>query len=120
MDRDRFLREIDDNRRLIEEISGRAARHFCYPSGLYRPHYFPWLRERGVISAATCEPGLASRKTDPMRTPRLVDAGGLNDDEFEGWLCGVSAALPRARYPANSGWASAQRSAARRGQMARP
>lgn len=95
MDRDKFMREIDDNRQRLEEISGKPARHFCYPSGTHRADFFPWLRERGVLSATTCEPGFTSRETDPMRTPRLVDVTGLNDVEFEGWLCGVSARLPR-------------------------
>jgi peptidoglycan/xylan/chitin deacetylase (PgdA/CDA1 family) len=95
MEPDKFWREIDDNRRRIEEIAGRPARHFCYPSGVYHANFFPWLREHGVISATTCEPGFTSSRTEPMCTPRLVDVTGLNDDEFEGWLCGVSAAFPR-------------------------
>lgn len=95
MDRDKFWREIDDNRCRIEEIAGRPARHFCYPSGGYHTSFFPWLRERGVISATTCEPGFATSKTELMRTPRLVDVTGLNDDEFEGWLCGISAPFPQ-------------------------
>lgn len=95
MDRDKFWREIDDNRRRIEEITGKPARHFCYPSGNYHANFFPWLRERGVVSATTCDPGFTSSATEPMRTSRLVDVTGLNDDEFEGWLCGVSAVLPQ-------------------------
>lgn len=96
IDRVEFRREVDENRRLIEEIAGRPARHFCYPGGVYHANFFPWLRELDVISATTCEPGFTSSHTELMCTPRLVDGSGLTDDEFEGWLCGISAALPSA------------------------
>lgn len=98
MDRLEFMREVDENRRLIEEIAGRPPRHFCYPNGIYHAKFFPWLRELGVISATTCEPGLTSSQTELMCTPRLVDGSRLTDNEFEGWLCGISAALPSAPY----------------------
>lgn len=99
LDREKFWREIDDNRQRIEELTGRPAQHFCYPSGVYRSEFLPWLRDRGVVSATTCEPGLISRKTDPLCAPRLVDVSSLNDVEFEGWLCGVSSFLPYRPLP---------------------
>jgi peptidoglycan/xylan/chitin deacetylase (PgdA/CDA1 family) len=95
LDRELFLREIDDNRARIEEMTGKPPRHFCYPSGVWDRAFFPWLEERGVASATTCEPGLTGRTTAPLRVPRLVDVTSLDDREFEGWLCGVSALLPR-------------------------
>ena len=79
-------------------VAGRPARHFCYPNGIYRADFFPWLRELGVISATTCEPGLASSQTELLCTPRLVDGSSLTEAEFEGWLCGISAALPSAPH----------------------
>lgn len=92
---DLFMKEIVDNRIRIEAMTGKAANHFCYPSGESRSMYFPWLRETGVVSAATCIPGFATVQSDPLLLPRLVDVSTLDDIEFEGWLAGVSSFLPR-------------------------
>jgi len=99
-----FAREIEENRARIEAHTGRRAVHFCYPSGETAPEFLPWLRELGVKSAMTCEPGLASASAEPLLLPRLVDHAGLNRTEFEGWLAGVSAWLPhRATSAVRSG-----------------
>jgi peptidoglycan/xylan/chitin deacetylase (PgdA/CDA1 family) len=84
-----FAREIRDNRDRIREFTGREAVHFCYPSGDYAPEFLPWLRELGVISATTCERGLASPHIDPLLLPRLLDGDQVTTVEFEGWLCGI-------------------------------
>jgi len=97
VDRALFLREIEDNRNSIQAMSGRRATHFCYPSGTYDLALLPWLREAGVTSATTCELGLAAATSNPLLLPRLVDVSSLSAIEFEGWLTGVSAALPRRR-----------------------
>ncbi len=97
VDRQLFMREIEDNRKSIREISGHAASHFCYPSGQYDPAFLPWLKDAGVVSATTCELGLASPSSNPLLLPRLVDVTSLSSIEFESWLTGVSAALPRRR-----------------------
>ena len=97
LDRELFLREINDNRDSIQEMTGKSASHFCYPSGVWNQKFLPWLREAGVESATTCEFGLASRNSDPLLLPRLVDVSALSPIEFESWLTGISAALPRRR-----------------------
>lgn len=94
-DRLPFFREIDDNRNSIEAMTGAKASHFCYPSGVYDPAFLPWLEEAGIASATTCDIGFASRESHPLLLPRLLDTSGLSDLEFQGWLTGVSAALPR-------------------------
>ena len=96
-DRELFLREIEDNRNSIQVMTGRRATHFCYPSGVYDQAFLPWLREAEVVSSTTCESGLASSTSNPLLLPRLVDVSSLSAIEFEGWLTGVSAALPRRR-----------------------
>jgi peptidoglycan/xylan/chitin deacetylase (PgdA/CDA1 family) len=96
-DRSLFLREVDDNRKSIEAMTGTFASHFCYPSGVYDQAFLPWLEEAGVTSATTCDVGFASPQSHPLLLPRLLDTSGLSDIEFEGWLTGVSAALPRRR-----------------------
>jgi peptidoglycan/xylan/chitin deacetylase (PgdA/CDA1 family) len=96
MNRSLFLREIEDNRKSIQAMTGASnVSHFCYPSGVYDEAFLPWLEEAGVVSATTCVTGFASRQSNPLLLPRLLDVSGLSAIEFEGWLTGVSAALPR-------------------------
>jgi peptidoglycan/xylan/chitin deacetylase (PgdA/CDA1 family) len=94
-DRDLLVNEIRDNRNEIEAITGRRPSHFCYPCGDYVPEFFGWLHQNGVRSATTCDIGFASAGDEPMRVPRLLDMNSFSPVEFEGWLTGVCAALPR-------------------------
>ncbi len=96
-DRDLFLREIRDNRDRIRALAGTEPRHFCYPCGDYRLEFLPWLREEGVISATTCEPGLAARASDPLLLPRFVDHANLSLVEFEAYASGPALLLARGR-----------------------
>ncbi len=95
LDRDLFIREIVDNRIEIEEMTHENAVHFCYPCGLYRGEFLPWLKEQGVLSATTCDPGLATRSSNPLLLPRIVDHSACSSLEFESWLVGLGALLPR-------------------------
>jgi peptidoglycan/xylan/chitin deacetylase (PgdA/CDA1 family) len=97
LDRELFLREIEDNRHSIQAMTGLRPSHFCYPSGIYDHRFLPWLQESGIVSATTCEAGFASRSSNPLLLPRFLDSAALSSIEFEGWLTGVSAALPRRR-----------------------
>lgn len=89
-----FVREIRDNREAIRRSSGQTARHFCYPSGVYRGEFLPWLAGEGVLSATTCDLGIATPASNRLLLPRLLDTPGVSQREFEGWLAGVSAWLP--------------------------
>jgi len=66
-------------------MTGLRASHFCYPSGVYDLRFLPWLQEAGIVSATTCELGLATSSSNPQLLPRLVDVTGLSSIEFEGW-----------------------------------
>ncbi|MBV9180398.1 MAG: polysaccharide deacetylase family protein [Acidobacteria bacterium] len=102
-----FRKELRDNRRRLQEITSHPATHFCYPSGVYRREYLPWLYQEGVVSATTCEPGIASPATDTMLLPRLVDTTGKTGLEFEAWLSGTGPLL--ARRPASLSYRSPSR-----------
>lgn len=95
--RELFTREIRDNRDSIQSMTGSSPTHFCYPAGVYDNTFIPWLKEMGVESATTCDPHLATRSTHPYFLPRVIDNSNLSPVEFEGWLAGVSAALPQRR-----------------------
>ncbi|MBZ5718744.1 MAG: polysaccharide deacetylase family protein [Acidobacteriia bacterium] len=90
-----FKRNLNENREYIRDVLGSAPEHFCYPGGDYQMKFLPWLKELGVKSATTCDPGLASVKTDPLLVPRLVDTSCLSTLEFESWLVGIGELLPR-------------------------
>jgi len=84
-----FRREIRDNRERIAETIPGARRHFCYPSGVYRPEFLQWLAEEGIVSATTCDTGMATVHSNPLLLPRLVDTTGRSELEFESWINGV-------------------------------
>lgn len=96
-DRDLFAREIEDNVREIQDMTGSQTRpsHFCYPCGDYEPVFYTWLQELGVGSAVTCQPGLATGRSHRFELPRLLDTPALSNLEFEGWLSGFSGIFPQ-------------------------
>jgi peptidoglycan/xylan/chitin deacetylase (PgdA/CDA1 family) len=84
-----FRKEIRDNRAgLAAAISGER-KHFCYPSGAYRPEFMHWLAAENIVSATTCDTGLATPKSNPLLLPRFVDTTGRTDLEFESWVNGI-------------------------------
>jgi peptidoglycan/xylan/chitin deacetylase (PgdA/CDA1 family) len=87
--RDQFIREIEDNRVRIQEISGRDPVHFCYPSGIHEQEFLPWLRECGVETATTCERGFARFESNPLLLPRLLDDSNMDLVQFEAFVAGV-------------------------------
>ena len=92
-DRSVFYSEMDENRRILEELSGRPAIHFCYPSGDHDPIFLPWLRDLRVGTATTCEVGLARAAHDPLLLPRYVDTMAQSEVMFESWLSGAAGLL---------------------------
>jgi peptidoglycan/xylan/chitin deacetylase (PgdA/CDA1 family) len=96
LDRLQFISEIEENRARLQDLAGSGDyTHFCYPSGANRPEFVTWLKEAGVRSATTCMNGLAGSDSDSYLLPRLLDQCGLSDDEFESWVSGLAAFLPR-------------------------
>lgn len=93
-----FLREIRDNRsKLVQMVANSVSDHFCYPSGDYHLEFLPWLRQERVVTATTCEAGLASTHDHPLLLPRFVDTSAQSSLQFESWLSGVGAFTSRGR-----------------------
>ncbi|MFL6417256.1 MAG: polysaccharide deacetylase family protein [Bryobacteraceae bacterium] len=88
-DRVLFLEEIAKNRDLIRAATGVNPEHFCYPNGGHRRELTAWLREAGVKSATTCDPGLVEKGADAMLLPRVTDSNNVSQARFESWLAGV-------------------------------
>jgi peptidoglycan/xylan/chitin deacetylase (PgdA/CDA1 family) len=84
-----FRKEIQDNRSRIRELTATDPVHFCYPSGVYRPEFLPWLRQEHVVSATTCDAGLAVQQSDNLLLPRYIDHQNRKQIEFESWITGV-------------------------------
>lgn len=80
--------EISENRKFLKEISSRKKIHFCYPSGQFEDEQLLILRSLGVVSATTCRAGLASRETNPLLLPRILDSEDLSAIEFEAEMSG--------------------------------
>lgn len=98
-DAEQFAGEIRLNGERIASMTGKRPIHFCYPSGVYRASYLPVLQAAGVVSATTCERGLASAATHPLLIPRLVDTDLTSEVEFRGWISGAAAWLPQRVQP---------------------
>jgi len=48
----------------LERFGVRKPEHFCYPGGFWLPEFKPWLVELGIVSATTCEAGMATAMSD--------------------------------------------------------
>ncbi len=96
LDRDDFHREIRENRQYLASIRPQQVFDgFCYPSGVTNERLLPWLAEEGIDVATTCRAGLATKSTNLLLCPRLVDTWLRDRLEFEGWLTGVASVIPR-------------------------
>jgi peptidoglycan/xylan/chitin deacetylase (PgdA/CDA1 family) len=98
-DRDGFMREVRDNRAAFSRIGldGNRPTHFCYPSGDYIAEYREWLAAEGIVSATTCDTGIASAQDDPFFLPRFIDSEQIPEEVFFGWVTGLAAWLPHRR-----------------------
>lgn len=94
--REYFLTELEENRNEIVKFT-KVPHHFSYPHGLYVKDFGEWLDSFEVLSATTCDPGLATNASNHYKLPRLVDTSSLELVELEGWVSGFSKFLPRKR-----------------------
>lgn len=63
--------EITHSKHRLEELTGRAIEHFCYPYGDYTSETVELVRAAGYRSAVTTQRGLANNSHDPLRLPRV-------------------------------------------------
>lgn len=72
-------------------------RHYCYPSGNFDEGAMAVLKDRKVVSATTCIPGLVDSASAPIcyYLPRFLDGDSIHPLEFEAELSGFSHLLRR-------------------------
>lgn len=85
---DLLSEELTENQRIIEDVTGQKAEHFCYPSGVYSRDNFPLLKKLGIKSAVTCIPGLNDKNTHPYELKRFLDGDNISQIEFEAEMSG--------------------------------
>jgi hypothetical protein len=96
LDRAKLVQELNENRRVIRTVRPNARlEHFCYPSGLTHEPVLDWLRKANIVSATTCDSGLASASDDPLLLPRFIDSHLASELVYESWLDGTGSLLPR-------------------------
>jgi peptidoglycan/xylan/chitin deacetylase (PgdA/CDA1 family) len=67
--------EIAGGKRELEERLGREVDAFCYPAGFFGPRERAIVADAGFRTAVSCEPGVNTRRTDPLSLHRIqVDA----------------------------------------------
>jgi peptidoglycan/xylan/chitin deacetylase (PgdA/CDA1 family) len=96
-DEEAARKEIRENREILEPIVGRPADHFCYPNGLWAKHQWAWLRDLGIRSAVTCQPGVNRQGTPPLALKRFVDSESVSQVRFEAEVCGFLDIMRRIR-----------------------
>jgi peptidoglycan/xylan/chitin deacetylase (PgdA/CDA1 family) len=103
-DKSLAIREIDENRKFLEPLAGKALNHFCFPSGLWDRSQLPWLRELGVQSATTCHLGFVTPASDKLHLNRYLDKETISDNEFVAEISGFLNLARRVRGRARSLW----------------
>ena len=89
------VREIRDNRAVLEPIVGKPLIHFCFPGGRWSGEQGPWMEEMGIKSAATCDVGLNTPSTTKLKLKRFGDNEALSQIEFEAELFGFAELVRR-------------------------
>jgi peptidoglycan/xylan/chitin deacetylase (PgdA/CDA1 family) len=98
--------EIARNREAIAELTGVAANHFCYPSGVHSARHPAWLERLGIVSATTCDAGFNDAADSPLLLKRFLDSESVSDIEFEAEVAGVRELLRNLRQKVRSRWKS--------------
>jgi Polysaccharide deacetylase len=88
--------DIRDNIAVLSPLVGKPLEHFCYPSGSFQADQWPTLREFGIKSAMTLEPGMNHRAAPLLGLRRFIDGSNVSLVEFEAQLCGFMDLAARA------------------------
>jgi len=65
-------REITDSKKMLEDLSGRPVRHFCYPYGDWNEAVRDMVQEAGYETATSTITGINEGKTDSFVLRRFL------------------------------------------------
>ena len=97
-DSDKFKDEIYENKYYLNSYVTNRLEHFCYPSGQHNPSCESVLKNTGILSATTSEPGFVTKNTNPYYLPRFLDGENIIQINFEAEVCGVLNLLRNIRF----------------------
>ena len=83
-------KEILDNKKILEVITGKTLHHLCYPSGEHSTAQYPILEELDVHSATVVENGLNDSNSHKYELTRFLDGENIHQIEFEAEMSGFS------------------------------
>ena len=84
-----LIREIHENRSILEPLVRRPLRHLCYPSNVWSRDQWPALAAAGVHTATTCDPGMNRPETELFGLRRFLDGSNFHQVVFEAEVFGV-------------------------------
>jgi peptidoglycan/xylan/chitin deacetylase (PgdA/CDA1 family) len=87
------MKEIGDNRAVLESLLGKRLDHLCYPSGVWSADLSPCLTRTGIKSATTCDIGLNYPLTPHLQLKRILDGEDLSQISFEAEMAGYKDVL---------------------------
>lgn len=90
-----IVREVNDNRAVLEPMVGKRLCHLCYPSGVWSKDQWQTLRSLEIRSATTCISGFNSMATPRLALNRLLDSESKSQIDFEAELSGFKLAVRR-------------------------
>ena len=84
-----FRNEITENKDSLNAYVKNNLEHFCYPSGQHVSNCENILKNMGIRSATTCDPGFVGRQTNRYYMPRFLDGENISQLVFEAEVSGV-------------------------------
>ena len=91
--------ELQANRSVLNALTAKPLRHFCYPSGVWSPLAFSVLQKAGIESAVTTEQGLNFSPDSRLHLRRISDGEYVDELEFEAELTGFAELVRKVRRP---------------------
>jgi len=90
VDQDIAVKEIQDNKVVVDPLLDKPMKHFCYPSGVWSERHWNALTEEKVLTATTCTTGLVDEKSPLFAWPRILDSSRVSQIEFEAEVSGFN------------------------------
>lgn len=95
VEEDQIMREITDNRNILETLCRKPLNDFCYPSGEWLPQHFSGLSRVGIRSAVTCDRGINRPGISLLQLMRILDSDDVTTADLFAEVSGLKYYLRR-------------------------